>query len=140
MANNLQMDACTRQSMIAAYITSVGTLPKLIFRSGTQPGACASVDSGTMLGILTLPSTWQSSASGVTTIANGPWTGTGAAAGTIGHYRLKDSSATATDNSGTTKEQGTVGTSASDINVDNLVVASGQTISISSWTRTQGGA
>jgi hypothetical protein len=140
MANNLQLGATLRNAMIGQYETTLGTAPKLIFRSGAQPGACNSVDSGTMLAILTLPSDWQSNAAGVTTIVGGPWTGTGAAAGTIAHYRLKDSTATATDNTGTTHEQGTCGTTASDINLDNLVVAVGQTISVTSWTRTQGGA
>jgi hypothetical protein len=126
--------------MIASYVSSIGATPKLVLRNGTIPGACGSVDAGTMLAILTLPSTWQTSASGITTIASGPWTGTGATAGTITHYRLKDTSATSSDNTGTTHEQGTVSTSGADINVDNLVVAVGQTISISSWNRTQGGA
>ena len=140
MANNLQLGSTLRNNMIGQYESTVGTSPTLIFRSVAQPGACNSVDSGSLLAILTLPSDWQTNAAGVTTIANGPWTGTGAGPGTIAHYRLKDSTATASDNTGTTHEQGTVGTTSCDINVDNVVIASSQAVSVTAWTRTQGGA
>ncbi len=134
----IQLDTTLRNNMIGQYETTIGTTPKLILRSGTQPANCAAVDSGTFLAILTLPSDWQGAASGGSvSIANGPWTGTGSAAGTAGHYRLKDSTATSTDNTGTTHEQGAVGT---DIVLDNAVVAVGQAINVTSWTRTQGGA
>jgi len=136
----IQLGVTLRNNMIGQYETTVSTSPKLIFRSGTQPSSCGASDGGSLLAILTLPADWQSNASGITTIVGNPWTGTGAAAGTIGHYRLKDSTATASDNTGTTHEQGACGTSGSDINLDNLVVAVGQTISVTSWTRTQGGA
>jgi hypothetical protein len=137
----IQLGSTLRTNMINTYETSLGTSPKLIIRSGAQPGACNSVDSGSMLAILTLPSDWISTgASGSVTIVGGPWAGTGATAGTAGHYRLKDSSATATDNSGTTHEQGSVGTGSEDLVLDNAVIAVGQAISITTWTRTQGGA
>ena len=140
MALELQLGGVLRQAMIVSYTTSVGGSPKLIFRNGTKPSSCTAADAGTMLAILTLPATWVSSATGITTITNGPWSGTGATAGTITHYRLKDSAATASDNSGTTHEQGSCGTGTFDINLDNLVIAVGQTVSIATWNRTQGGA
>ena len=136
----IQLGATLRNNMIGQYESTIGTVPKLILRSGAQPGAANSADSGSLLAILTLPTDWQTNAAGVTTIANGPWTGTGAAAGTVGHYRLKDSTATASDNTGTTHEQGTAGTGGTDIVLDNAVVAISQAISVTSWTRTQGGA
>lgn len=137
----IQLGTTLRNNMIGQYESTIGTTPKLILRTGSPPANCAASDSGTFLAIITLPSDWQSAASsGAVTIANGPWSGTGSAAGTVGHYRLKDSTATSTDNTGTTHEQGTAGTSGTDIILDNAVIANGQAISVTSWTRTQGGA
>lgn len=137
----IQLGTTLRNNMIGQYETTLGTTPKLILRTGAPPANCAAADSGTFLAILTLPSDWVgAAASGAVNIANGPWTGTGSAAGTAGHYRLKDSTATSTDNTGTTHEQGTVGQGTGDLSLDNAVIANGQAISISTWTRTQGGA
>jgi hypothetical protein len=60
--------------------------------------------------------------------------------GTIAHYRLKDSTATSTDNTGTTYEQGTVAIGSGDLSVDNNVVAAAQVVTVTQWDRTQGGA
>jgi hypothetical protein len=137
----IQLGDALRTAMINVYETTLGTSPKLILRTGTQPTRCNSVDAGSMLAVLTLPSDWISSAAsgGSVTIVGGPWTGTGSSAGTATHYRLKNSSATTTDNTGTTHEQGSVGVSSEDLVLDNAVIAVGQAISITSWTRTMGG-
>lgn len=136
----VQLGTTLRNNMIGQYETTLGTTPKLILRSGTQPADCAAVDSGTFLAILTLPSDWMNAASNGSITKNGTWTGTASAAGTVGHYRLKDSTATSTDNTGTTHEQGSVGQGTGDLSLDNVVVANGQTITVTTWTRTQGGA
>lgn len=136
----VQLGTTLRNNMIGQYETTLGTTPKLILRSGTQPADCAAVDSGTFLAILTLPADWMNAASAGSITKNGTWTGTASAAGTVGHYRLKDSTATSTDNTGTTHEQGSVGQGTGDLSLDNVVVANGQTITVTTWTRTQGGA
>jgi hypothetical protein len=136
----IQLGTTLRNNMIGQYETTLGTTPKLILRTGAPPANCAAVDSGTFLAILTLPSDWMTAASSGAVSLNGSWTGTGSAAGTAGHYRLKDSTATSTDNTGTTHEQGTAGTGADDLVLDNAVIANGQAISVTTWTRTQGGA
>jgi hypothetical protein len=131
----IQLGTTLRTNMIDEYETTVGTSPRLILRSGTQPAACNSADTGSMLASLTLPSDWISTgASGSVTIVGGPWTGTGATAGTAGHYRIKDSAESVTH------EQGSVGTGGEDLVLDNAVIAVGQAISITTWTRTMGGA
>lgn len=137
----IQLGTTLRNNMVGQYESTLGTTPKLILRTGAPPANCAAVDSGTFLAIITLPSDWMTAASsGAVTINGGPWTGTGSAAGTVGHYRLKDSTATSTDNTGTTHEQGTAGTSGTDIILDNAVIANGQAVNVTAWTRTQGGA
>lgn len=136
----VQLGTTLRNNMIGQYETTIGTSPKLILRSGSAPANCAAADSGTLLAIITLPADWMTAASSGSIAVNGTWTGTGAASGTVGHYRLKDSTATSTDNTGTTFEQGTVGQGTGDLSLDNTNIASGQTITVTSWSRTQGGA
>ena len=47
---------------------------------------------------------------------------------------------TSTDDTGTTYEQGTCGIGTGDLQLDNTSVTSGQNVTITTWTRTQGGA
>jgi hypothetical protein len=135
----IQLGTTLRTNMIGQYETTIGTTPKLILRSGAQPATCATADSGTFLAILTLPSDWATAASAGSTTLNGTWSGVGSAAGTAAHYRLKDSTATSTNDTGTTHEQGSVGVGSGDLSVDNNVIAVSQAINITTWTRTQGG-
>ena len=136
----VQLATALRNNMLNQYESTIGTTPKLILRSGSPPADCATADSGTFLGIITLPSDWMAAASGGSVSKSGTWTGTASASGTVGHYRLKDSTATSTDNSGTTYEQGTCGIGTGDLQLDNTSVTSGQNVTITTWSRTQGGA
>lgn len=131
----IQLSTNVRNAMVDVYDTTIGTTARLYLYTSTPPSSCAAADSGTTLSILTLPATYVGAGSnGTVSIANGPWTGTGIAAGTAGYYRIKDSSQT------TTHEQGTVGTGSEDLALDNAVIASNQAISITTWTRIVGGA
>jgi hypothetical protein len=139
----IQLSTTLRNNMIGQYETTIGVSPKLILRTGAPPANAAAVDSGTFLAIVSAPADWVSAASsGGVTIVGGPWSFTGSASGTVGHYRLKDSTATSTDNTGTTYEQGTVTATGGggDLTLDNVVIAPAQAGSITGWTRTQGGA
>lgn len=138
----IQLNTTLRNNMITQYESTIGTSPKLIIRTGAQPANAAAVDSGTLLAILTLPVDWMANAASGAVALLGTWSGTGAAAGTAAHYRMKDSTATSTDNTGTTYEQGSVTATGGggDLTLDNAVIASAQAISVTSWTRTQGGA
>jgi hypothetical protein len=136
----VQLGTTLRNNMLNQYESTIGTTPKLILRSGAAPADCATADSGTFLGIITLPSDWMAAASAGSIAKAGTWTGTAAATGTVGHYRLKDSTATSTNDTGTTFEQGTVGIGTGDLQLDNTSVTSAQNVTITTWTRTQGGA
>lgn len=136
----VQLGTTLRNNMLNQYESTLGTTPKLILRSGAQPADCAAVDTGTFLGILTLPSDWMNAASSGSITKLGTWTGTASATGTIGHYRLKDVTATSTNDTGTTYEQGSCGIGTGDLQLDNTSVTSGQNVTITTWTRTQGGA
>ena len=132
----IQLGTTLRNNMIGQYETSAGTTPKLQLRTGAQPANCAAADSGTLLAELTLPSDWMTAASGGAITLNGTWTGTASAAGTAAHYRLKDSAGSVCHEQGSVTITGGGG----DLTIDNNVLASAQTVNVTSWTRTQGGA
>ena len=132
----IQLGTTLRNNMIGQYETSVGTTPKLQIRSRAQPANCAAADSGTLLAELTLPSDWMTAASGGAISLNGTWTGTGAAAGTAAHYRLKDSAGSVCHEQGSVTLTGGGG----DLTLDNTNIAVSQVVNVTSWTRTQGGA
>lgn len=133
---SIQNSTALRNAMIGQYETTIGTAPKLQLRSGAAPADCAAADSGTLLAELTLPSDWLTAPSGGAVTLNGSWTGTGSAAGTVAHYRLKDNAGTTCHEQGTVTATGGGG----DMTVDNTSIASAQPVSITSWTRTQSGA
>lgn len=132
----IQLSTALRNGMIGAYETTVGTAAKLQIRTGAAPANCAAADSGTLLAELTLPSDWLTAAAAGAVGKNGTWSGTGAAAGSAAHYRLKDSAGS------TCHEQGTVTASGGggDLTLDNVVIAAAQAVTITQWDRTQGGA
>lgn len=102
----------------------------LELRSGPPPGA-ENAASGTLLVSITLPATpWNAAASGSKT-KNGTWSDVGVAAGNIGHYRLRNVA-------DTRREEGTVTATGGggDATVDNVNVAIGQTVSVTTFTRT----
>lgn len=132
----IQLGTTLRNNMVGQYETTIGTTPKLQFRSGSPPANCAAADSGTLLAELTLPSDWMTAASAGAISLNGTWTGAGGTAGTAAHYRLKDSGGTVCHEQGTVTVTGGGG----DMTVDNTSIGVGQTVNVTSWTRTQSGA
>lgn len=132
----IQLGTTLRNNMVGQYETTVGASPKLQFRTGAAPANCAAADTGTLLAELTLPADWMTAAASGSISLNGTWTGTGSAAGTAAHYRLKDSTGV------TCHEQGTVTVTGGggDVTVDNTSIGVGQTVNVTSWTRTQSGA
>lgn len=101
----------------------------LRIRSGAVAGA-ENADSGTVLATIAAPATpWSAAATGSKS-KNGTWQDASAdATGTAGHYRI-----TGTDT--TMIEEGACGTSGSDMNLDNLSIATGQSVTVSTYTRT----
>jgi hypothetical protein len=132
----VQLSVAARNARLDAIETVAGAAAKLQFRTGAQPANCAAAASGTLLVEMTLPSDWMAAASGGTKVLAGTWQGIGAAAGSVAHYRI-------VDNAGTTcHEQGSVTATGGggDITVDNVVIASGQTVTITTKTLTDGNA
>lgn len=132
----IQLGTTLRNNMIGQYESSVGTSPKLQLRTGAPPANCAAAASGTLLAEITLPSDWMGAASSGAVSKSGTWADVGVAAGTAEHYRLLDSPGTVCHEQGTVTATGGGG----DLTVDNTSIAVSQAVSITSWTRTQGGA
>ena len=132
----LNYSVALRNAQLDAVETTVGTSAKLYLRTGAKPTACADADSGTLLATLDLPSDWMAAASSGSKAKNGTWTGTGADAGSAGHFRIKDSGAAACHVQGSITATGGGG----DMTLDNIVIASAQTITISTFTLTAGNA
>lgn len=128
----MQLSVRARNNLLDSIETTMGASPKLRFYSGAAPANCAAAASGTMLAELPLPADFMAAASNGTKALSGTWQAAAAAAGTVGHYRIYDNAGTNCDEQGTVTATGGGG----DITLDNLVVAVGQTITITSKTLT----
>lgn len=102
----------------------------LEIRTGAAPGA-ENAASGTLLASITLPATpWSAAASG-SKAKNGTWQATAGATGTAAHYRLKNSGDTRREEGSITATGG-----GGDMTLDNTSVASGQVVTVTTFTRT----
>jgi hypothetical protein len=134
----IQKSTDLRDAQNDAWETILGTSPILEFRSGAQPANCAAADSGTLVASMTLPSDHMGASSGGVKSKLGTWedpAADNANAGGSMHFRLKTSG-------GTCKAQGTVTATGGggDITIDNMNIAAGQKITITSFSITASGA
>jgi hypothetical protein len=132
MALNLQLSVGYRNALLDQFETTLGTAAKLQIWTGTQPADCATTDSGTKLVEMSLPSDFMNNASAGTKTLLGSWTGTGLAAGTAGYFRIKPTAVTGTN----AVAQGTVGTSGTDMTIDNTSIAVNQNVTVNTFSLT----
>ena len=137
---SFQFSPAARNAALDAIETAIGTSPKLQIRSGTLPANTGAADAGNLLVEIALPSDWlENAAAGVKTI-KGVWTGTGTAAaggGTnAGHFRIKNTAGTITHVQGTITITGAGG----DMELDNPNIAQNQSVTVTTFTLTAGGA
>lgn len=132
---SLQYSITVRNAKLDAVETAIGTSAVLKIRTGSVPATCATADAGTVLATLSLPSDWMAAASSGSKAMSGTWQDSSAdATGTAAHFRIYASDGT------TCHMQGTVGTSGTDMIVDNTSFASGQAFSVTSFTITAANA
>jgi hypothetical protein len=133
----LQLSVALRNAGLDAYETATGASAILRIRSGSSPADCATADSGTVLATLNLPSDWMANASSGSKAKSGTWEDTSAdATGTAGHFRIYASDGTTCVMQGTITATGGGG----DMTLDNTSIASGQQVTITSFTITAGNA
>jgi hypothetical protein len=133
----IQLSVGIRNARLDAIETTGGTSCSLRIKTGSPPANCATAESGTTLVTINLPSDWMAAASSGSKAKNGTWQDTSAdGAGTAGHFRVYNSQATLDET--TCIMQGTVSGSGGggDMELDNAVIASGQTVTINTFTLT----
>jgi hypothetical protein len=133
----VKMSVTVRNARLDAIETAIGTTAVLKIRTGSPPTNIADADSGTVLATLTLPSDWMAAASSGSKAKSGTWQDTSAdATGTAGHFRVYASDGTTQHIQGTITATGGGG----DMELDNTSIASGQTVTITTFTLTDGNA
>lgn len=131
----IQLGTAVRNARLDTIESTIGTSPILKLRTGAAPADCGTADSGTVLATLTLPSDWMAAASSGAKAKSGTWQDTSAdATGTAGHFRIYDSGGS------TCHLQGTCGIGTGDLQLDNTSLATGQSVTITAFTLTDGNA
>jgi hypothetical protein len=127
----LQYSTALRDAQMNQIETIIGVTATLEIRTLAPPANCAAADVGAALAIITLPADWLTASSGGAVSKVGTWTDASAdSTGTAAHFRIKAGA--------TCHMQGTVGTSATDMIVDNTSFNAGQSFSITTFTITAG--
>lgn len=130
----IKQTTAVRNAQLDALNTQAGTSAKLRIYNGSRPAnANTAITSQTMLVELTCNATaFAAAASGGVLTANAISNGTAAATGTASWFRLWQSNGT------TAIMDGDVSTAGADLNLNNTSIATGQTVSVSSFTVTDG--
>jgi hypothetical protein len=133
----IQFSVGVRNGRLDSIETTIGTTPILRIRSGGPPTNAAATDTGDVLATMTLPSDWMSAASSGSKERLGTWQDTSADdTGVAGHFRIYDSSGTTCHIQGTITATGGGG----DMELDNTSLATGQQVTVSTFTLTDGNA
>lgn len=133
----VQLSVAVRNARLDAIETTIGTSAVLKIRTGAQPASCATADSGTVLATLNLPSDWMAAASSGSKAKSGTWEDLSADnTGTAAHFRVYASDGTTCGIQGSVTATGGGG----DMTLDNTSIASGQTVTITSFTLTDANA
>jgi hypothetical protein len=132
MANNLKYAVTLKNARLDQIASALGNGAKLQIYDGSQPAnPDTAVSSQVKLAELTCGSPFAGAASSGVLTANAITAANAVATGTASWFRL-------TTSGGTAKLDGTVGTSTSDLIIDNTSINSGQQVSVSSLTVTAG--
>lgn len=131
----IQLSTTVRNARLDTIETTISTAPTLEIRTGAQPANCAAADSGTVLATMTLPSDWMAAASSGAKALSGSWNDASAdATGTAAHFRIKQGATCHMQGSVTATSGG------GDIELNNTSIASGQSVTITAFTLTDGNA
>jgi len=129
----LQFSASVRNAILDVIESTIGTSAVLKIRTGAAPATVATADSGTVVATLNLPSDWAAAASGGTKAQSGTWSDSSAdATGTAAHFRFYASDGTTAHIQGTVTATGGGG----DMTLDNVSIATGQTVRITGFSKT----
>ena len=123
-----QYSVAVRGAKLDAVETAIGATAVLKIFSGAEPANCAAADPTGLLATLTLPSDWMNAASAGAKTKLGTWSATASGTGTAASWRLYASDGT------TCGIQGNM----TDMTLDNTSIASGQVVTVNTFTITAG--
>lgn len=129
----LQLSTVVRDARLDAIESTIGTTPILKIFSGSEPANCAAADPTGALLSITLPSDWMSAAAAGVKGLLGTWQANATATGNAASYRIYDSGGATCHLQGSVTATGGGG----DLTVDNVSMASGQTITVTSYSWTE---
>jgi hypothetical protein len=133
----IKLSVAVRNAELDAIETAIGTSAKLMIYTGSAPANITDAATGTKLAEFDLAADWAANASGGSKNFNNlPLATTGLAAGNCGYYRIYASDGTTCHWQGTVTATGGGG----DMTVDNVSVAVGQNIQVTSFSLTAGNA
>lgn len=128
----IQLSVTARNARLDSIESTAGTSAKLRIYTGDQPADCATAASGTLLVEMDLPSDWMNAAATGQKTKLGTWQDTSAnGTGTAGYFRIYDSAGT------TCHLQGDI---PDDMTLDNTSISTGQQVTITAFTLTDGNA
>jgi len=135
----IQLNETTRNARLDTIESTNGASCALEIRTGAQPATTASANSGTILVTINLPADWMAAAASGAKAKSGTWQDASAdATGTAAHFRVFNSQAT---KDGTTCfMQGSVGQGSGDLSLDNTAIVATQSVTINTFTLTDGNA
>lgn len=132
----LQFGVGLRNHLLDELEVFIGTAPELRIYSGSRPSTVAEAPTGTLLATLLLPSDWMAAASGAVKDISGSWAVAAIATATAGYFRIYDSTGTTPSVQGVVTPTGTGG----HIELDDIRIVSGKTVTITVFTLTGGNA
>jgi hypothetical protein len=133
---SLQYSVALRNAQLAAVLATLGASAHLEFYTGTPPADCSVAASGSLLANIALPATWLGAPAAGSVAMAGAWAGAITGTGTVGYWRLYDSTGTVCGAQGTVTATGGGG----DITVGSTAFAAGMTYSQTTFTITAGNA
>lgn len=134
----IQLSVAARNARLDTFETTAGTAAKLriLTNPGSIPADCATAQNGTLLCEMALPSDWLAAASAGSKAKSGTWSGTGAAAGSAGYFRIVDTAGTTCHMQGIVSATGGGG----DMTLDNISIAVSQAVTVNTFSLTDGNA
>lgn len=130
----LQYGTTLRNAKLDQIETVAGTAPILKILSGSMPANCAASDTGTTVIAMALPSDWMSSAAAGAKAKLGTWQASAVGTASASYFRITDSAQANCHVQGLVSQS----TASGEMVVDNSVVATGQVVTVNSFTITAG--
>ena len=125
-----QYSIAVRNAKLDAFEAAIGPTAVLKIFSGAEPANCAAADPTGLLCTITLPSDWMNAASAGAKTKLGVWSNAASGTGTAASWRIYASDGT------TCGIQGNM----TDMTLDNTSIASGQVVTVNTFSITAGNA